>query len=146
MRKRPRSRTASRLAEIGVAVRIARNGRRPWSRSLRLVSALHEREHAPPGVVAFRLVLREAPVEEGVRRARIRLEVVLHAHTREGLVEGGDVRRRDARIVSAEETQDRRAHALCFLRRDRPGLALPLRETTVKPDNAPEIRLLRRRE
>src|SRR5438477_2284819 len=73
-----------------------------------------------------------------MRSAGIRLEVVLELRSRQRAVEGGDVRRRDARVVTAKETEDGRTHARGLFRRGRPDAVLPLPHPAVKPADPPE--------
>src|SRR5438477_9658081 len=79
-----------------------------------------------------------------MRSAGIRLEVVLELRSRQRAVEGGDVRRRDARVVTAKESEDGRTHARGLFRRGRPDVVLALAEPTIEADDARETGLLRR--
>jgi len=83
-------------------------------------------------------MLAEGSVEERMRRPGIRLEVVLDLRGRQCGVEGGDVRRRDARVVATKETEDGRAHARRLFSRDRPDFVLALAEPAIETDDARE--------
>src|SRR5437867_9358510 len=79
-----------------------------------------------------------------MRCAGIRLEVVLDLRGRQCAIECGDVRRRDARVVAAEETEYGCAHARRLLRRSWPDLVLALAEPTIETHNTREPRLFGR--
>src|SRR5439155_11757567 len=76
--------------------------------------------------------------------AGIRLEVVLDLRGRQCAVECGDVRRRDARVVAAKETEYGCAHAPRLLRRGWPDIVLALAEPAIETHNTREARLFGR--
>ena len=77
---------------------------------------------------------------------RVGLEPVRSLRGAECVVERGDVRRRDAGVVTSEQTEDRRAHAFRLLRRHRPGLVLAFAKPPIEPDDPGETRHIRRGE
>src|SRR6266545_1570676 len=116
------------------------------SRSRRRVAGLHEAERAPPRILAGVLMFGERAVEERVRRAWIRHEVVRDARFLQRTLEPLDVARRDARVVAAEQTQHRRAHPWRAVLRRSAFLALARGETAVETDDAGDLGVLGRGE
>src|SRR4051795_8767891 len=106
-----------------------------------------EGEDAAPGVLARVGELLLLAVEEGVRRARVDVEVVLDARLVEAAGELVDLVLRDPLVGAAEQAEDRPVHLRRTCER---ALEAALRavEAAVEPHRArqPELRVSRREE
>jgi hypothetical protein len=75
---------------------------------------LDEGEHPGPGVLARVLVCSEPAIEERVRRALVRDELVLDAGCIESLAKGLDVGGDDIGVRASEQAQDWACVACCL--------------------------------
>src|SRR5437763_2378528 len=96
-----------------------------------------ELENAAPGVLRRLRVLLVAPVEEAVRRALVRDQLVLDAGLRERALEGRVRLRRDVGVGPGLEREDGRLHLSGTI--DRPGRAVaPPARNPVEADSSRE--------
>jgi hypothetical protein len=102
-----------------------------------LVASFDEVEDALPGIRRGLRELRGLPVEEAVRGACVRDDLMLDISGVQRGVEGCVVLRRDVLVISGLEGEDRRRERCCELRRSR--LAIPLACRAVEANCPREI-------